>query len=792
MKRSVAQKPCFRGIGLKLENQGIRTIAAQYEIDETRLNSEKSKPSFLLLDGLAPITIFVGANNSGKSRLMRELFINRDLPLFKLGASIQDEGFIDLMPKIMKWKRRIERVDEPDGAADYWLGVKMPGLEGWILDVEEVGRCFAKKIEREVYGAHRSARPELEKIHEEVKLLGLDREIREVRQVKRWYVPMLRGMIPPLSPKALKSMKIEGEDFFKRRIEYDYFSSLENSHVQQGVETPEIFSGLGLYSDLRRRLLGLTQEERNSVRRYEEFLSNSFFAGEDVTLVPVEGKNEKGSENDVVHIKVGSKKEFPIYELGDGMQSLIICTYPIVTEARRGSLFFLEEPDLGMHPSLQRNLLDVLKSFHREMDHQFFITTHSNHMLDVLADDELVSIFSFSEIKKEALGLGGSSSNQPETTEAAEVSVAKFRIRCTTHRDRQILAQLGVRPSATFLANSTIWVEGLSDCNYLRAYMEAFVHCLQMTAKRAMLPSWQMVAKCLKEYKEDRHYAFVEYSGNNLVHWSFDEDTPAPESFDQSSGCAGRPLNPSSLCAQALVVADGDTRNKAKGKRMEYFHRQLDDRLIILPGKEIENLIPEALVKKQVIDDHEGKKLDAQKQDGIDNIMYKFYARLEGRRGKGVQRNAQEAELLGIGKFLSELGFKCYVECQGTGTLKATHKMRWGSPEKGVPAKIRECLKNESQGEQKTDYLPDYLTQDILWLCVCLFCHIASCNHDHQALAKLMSLKEWIKSRQNQSNQPVEGSTGLADFPPWPIRDPGDRQCLFSMYLATTEDGLTS
>lgn len=90
-------------------------------------------------------------------------------------------------------------------------------------------------------------------------------------------------------------------------------------------------------------------------------------------------------------------EEYPIYQLGDGLQSLIICTYPIVTEQKPGSLFFIEEPDLGMHPSLQRSFVDVLKSYHLKKGHQFFLTTHSNHLLDLLEDDELVSIFSFSE-----------------------------------------------------------------------------------------------------------------------------------------------------------------------------------------------------------------------------------------------------------------------------------------------------------------------------------------------------------------------------------------------------------
>ena len=56
-------------------------MAGQYEIDRSgsqQEGQETMKAGVLELDGLAPITIFVGANNSGKSRFMRELFGNSE------------------------------------------------------------------------------------------------------------------------------------------------------------------------------------------------------------------------------------------------------------------------------------------------------------------------------------------------------------------------------------------------------------------------------------------------------------------------------------------------------------------------------------------------------------------------------------------------------------------------------------------------------------------------------------------------------------------------------------------
>ena len=70
------QWPWFSGLCLEGE------VAGQYEMEpSSNLQAPgggAGVPGVLALDDLAPITIFVGANNSGKSRLMRELFGNSE------------------------------------------------------------------------------------------------------------------------------------------------------------------------------------------------------------------------------------------------------------------------------------------------------------------------------------------------------------------------------------------------------------------------------------------------------------------------------------------------------------------------------------------------------------------------------------------------------------------------------------------------------------------------------------------------------------------------------------------
>ncbi len=42
-------------------------------------------------------------------------------------------------------------------------------------------------------------------------------------------------------------------------------------------------------------------------------------------------------------------------------------------------------------------------------------------------------------------------------------------------RDRDLLASLGVKPSSVYLANCTIWVEGITDRLYITKYMEKYL-----------------------------------------------------------------------------------------------------------------------------------------------------------------------------------------------------------------------------------------------------------------------------------------------------------------------------
>lgn len=755
--------------GLRLEGEG----AGQYEMERSGSQQEEqdaTNAGLLELDGLAPITIFVGANNSGKSRLMRELFKTQERLRIKMMSRDINGLEVRLGEKIPEWSSTLNK-STPSGS---FSG------DPWIADnVRDDFSSLLKLLNGKIYEATYSYRNALELLKNEISSCGIKDGIPGLYQAKRCYVPMLRGMRPPLPEELAGQVQLKGGDLYQLRTKRDYFASHGDLQRRNGFGEQKVFTGLQLYDDLRSRLLAKTQEIRDSVRRYEQFLSSYFFAGQDVTLTPVEE-----GKNDVVYIKIGNKEGRPIYDLGDGMQSLIICTYPIVTETEPGSLFFLEEPDLCMHPSLQRTFLEVLTTYHRKMGHQLFITTHSNHLLDLLEDNEEVSIFSFSEIAD--LTPTPTDPSQANSGSNPQQSKPKpsFRIRPSNLRDRQTLLELGVRPSAIYLANASIWVEGVSDCAYLRAYMVGFVHYLNTRGN-----DWgKSLAQRLAQYKEDRFYAFVEYSGSNLTHCSF---TDGDRDNCQAEVGLDKITSVPNLCARAIVIADGDITTK--GDRCMRYAKQLGGRFFALPCKEIENLIPEALMRGQV-------KRDYPNVD--DKILAKIaYARYRTKKG--------------VGAYLTSLKIpEAKYEAQG-GTLNSYRKSTWASNLKGIPWLLRQKLKSEKEAErdrgvivdpanasisqandvlQAKQDLPNYLTQDIVWLCVCIYAHIAECNHDHETELKLKDFQQFIKEQGKRSQELTSGPNNtsqlcsefedLAEFSPpeWPIRDVS-RNCFLESYL---------
>lgn len=509
------------------------------------------------LSNLSKINIFLGSNNSGKSNLMRKIIkvkklkfspANFDLKkinelqeeilgsILKIFKKYSLDDYDNIQYFINKFEDFIFITENEDFVEQYeFLLNQLKNLNGSPLISTNVHYVMGAPFKDINEKFNDIGNRYLEEI------ITFFKDIPHKYNFKRIYIPTLRG---------LRSLS-ENSDWYKTRTIKDYFSEEESDIV---------FTGLDLYQELQNLLLG-SLKDREKVVEYQKFLGETFFNGELITLIPSIG-------SDVVTVKIGEEKELKIHELGDGIQSIIIQTFPLFAHMNENMLIFIEEPELYLHPGLQRKLLET---FMRDefSGFQFFLTTHSNHLLDVTLDLEQISIYSF---KKEL-----------EASESREKK-ALFTVENVSNEENDLLDMLGVQNSSVYLSNCTIWVEGITDRYYVRRYLKLYQDHLNILEKDRL--------------REDYHYSFVEYSGNNITHWSFLDDSN-DEDFSA--------MNVERLCSKLFLIADKDSDKKLP--RQQQLKENLGDRFYCLDGKEIENLLKEDILKK-VISEYEGKDVN--------------------------------------------------------------------------------------------------------------------------------------------------------------------------------------
>ncbi|WP_026809926.1 AAA family ATPase [Arenibacter latericius] len=382
---------------------------------------------FGIINNIKQVNTFVGVNNSGKSRFLRTIFSDENNIKFIFSV---DENTKETL------KTHLTQIfTQLDSLNNYGVTYKYRSiLNTYARDIYENNDniinsilslyCFLSTIKEQEFDLTNDSMTYkitsvISQVHTLTTSFGttVDSLGIENSKVDKIYIPILRG----LRPIAQETESFSNTDIYLNRTKHDYF---KNS-ITKGL----IFTGLSIYEWIKKLLLG-DESERKEIMLFESFLEDNVFKKK-INLIPK-------YDDDVLHIKIGDDLQFPIYKLGDGLQTLIVILFPIFINRERPHLVFIEEPETHLHPKWQRLLYRSICLFEK---HHYFLSTHSS----VFINSPENSIFIISKKKGKTHILH------------SDIKTEKI----------SILKDLGYKPNDLFQTNYLLWVEGQSDKIYL-------------------------------------------------------------------------------------------------------------------------------------------------------------------------------------------------------------------------------------------------------------------------------------------------------------------------------------
>jgi AAA15 family ATPase/GTPase len=298
------------------------------------------------------------------------------------------------------------------------------------------------------------------------------------------------------------------------------------------------FSGEGLIERLAKIQNPSLVEQAEKVK----FLAINAFVQE--VLENQSAKIDIPHERDMILIHMDGKT-LPLESLGTGVHEVVILA--AAATLLENTVLCVEEPELHLHPLLQRKLIKYLSD---NTSNQYFFTTHSAHLLDAVESE----IF--------------------HVTQESGASIVNA-IASTKERSC-ICNDLGYKASDILQANSIIWVEGPSDRIYLNYWIRA---------KNSNLI-------------EGVHYSIMFYGGRLFSHLTAQDDDEFEEKIRDF-------ISVRNLNRNAVIVFDSDkesskaTLNSTKQRLKKEFNSGCGFAWVT-KGREVENYLLHDKVEESV------------------------------------------------------------------------------------------------------------------------------------------------------------------------------------------------
>lgn len=469
-------------------------------------------------DSIKPINIIIGKNNTGKSALLDVIefldFSRHNVETFIESKNKSANEFPEIILSRIYSEEELESLFPNKKFHD---GYNMLNFSD-IAANKEFTTLLRKHSSQSVYDFKDTKIEDIYEIYRDF-----------VYDVTRGYITDKKNLYPILSKNCLR---LSSDRDIKQEI-----LGKEIGDMRNGDGCTQIFHMYRNRAEFDTEII--TENILNDL--------NSIYEGEinfrDITVLLYKNGYYE------INISEKDKKEIALSKSGSGIKTilLVLCYIHVLPKYLNIDLskivYLFEEIENNLHPSLQRNLFNYIRRIAIEKEAIFFITTHSNIVIDFFSKDETAQIV--------------------HVTHKDNLSKVKKVI---SYKDqKEILNDLEVRASDLLQSNCLVWVEGPSDRIYFNKWIELYTNGV---------------------LKEGYHYQCIFYGGKLLT-----------------SLTAEDPYNVSNLIkifrinSKAIIIIDSDMKSgkdviNATKERVKSEFEKSESFVWITDGKEIENYIP--------------------------------------------------------------------------------------------------------------------------------------------------------------------------------------------------------